>query len=123
MNNETGIEDLDLPRPVARSTDPDTSHAAADSVSDETIRTSYMRILGVLNNEDRTDEEIAQILQGWPTLSGLRTRRCEMVRLGLVTWSGEKRTLKSGRKARVWAITDLGRQILSYAAKYASANQ
>jgi hypothetical protein len=36
------------------------------------------------------------------SLSGLRTRRSELVKKGLVEWTGDYETLNTGRRARIW---------------------
>ena len=88
----------------ARNTDPDTSHMAAVSVHH--IRASQQLILRALEaHGPGTDEDI----YGWlklegrkVSLSGARTRRSELVRLGFVEDSGEKKMLPSRRLAIVW---------------------
>ena len=72
----------------------------------EGIRASQRMILGALESHGPgTDEDI----YGWLkleghkiSLSGARTRRSELVRLGFVTDSGEKKMLPSRRLAIVW---------------------
>lgn len=92
------------PEAVARTTDPITSHLAAASVTG--IRASQRMILGALQRHGPgTDEDIYEWLrlEGHKiSLSGARTRRSELVRLGLVRDSGEKRRLHSGRLSIVW---------------------
>jgi len=91
-------------RAVARNTDPETSHMAAASVTG--IRASQRMILGALRRHGPgTDEDI----YGWLrleghkiSLSGARTRRSELVSLGYVEDSGEKKRLPSRRLAIVW---------------------
>ena len=91
----------------ARATDPETSHAAAASVGD--VRTSQMYVYSVLKAFGPcTDEELVDIYEHLPNVdpqspSGLRTRRAELVRLGLVEYTGEKRAISTGRMARIWA--------------------
>lgn len=100
---------------MARTTDPETSHMAAASVSD--LRHSQYLVLKVLRklpSRGMTDEELqAEYLfhrRQRPALflaqseSGIRTRRSELVRLGLVEFAGERRRMDSGRMARVWRI-------------------
>lgn len=98
----------------ARRTDPDTSHAAAASVSD--IRQSQYAVLKVLRKRSAqgfTDEELVaayEVFAGgnraypYQSTSGIRTRRSELVRLGLVEDSGVKRVMTTGRMARVWRV-------------------
>ncbi len=94
---------------VARRTDPQTSHTAADSV--QALRDSQQRVLKVLQDDgDGTDEDIAswyassERLLGWPqqSPSGLRTRRSELVDAGFVFDTGRRKTLPSGRESIVW---------------------
>ncbi|ADL71023.1 hypothetical protein SEQ_HALENA_58 [Mycobacterium phage Halena] len=96
----------------ARRTDPATSHAAAASINPKKLRQSQQAILKVMGRfrNGATDQDIARYygFSGWAeTLpqspSGLRTRRAELVDLGLVVDSGERKRLPSGRKAIVWA--------------------
>lgn len=89
-------------RTSARTTDPETSHQAAASVHN----ISYVQrtVLSVLRVEPMTDEMLVHIVN-YRTLmspSGIRTRRAELVALGLVRDSGERAILKTGRKAIVW---------------------
>lgn len=92
------------PQAVARHTDPETSHAAAASVTG--IRASQRMILGALQRHGSgTDEDIYEWLRNEGhkiSLSGARTRRSELVRLKLVRDSGERRMLMSRRMAIVW---------------------
>lgn len=101
-------------RAVARRTDPDTSHDAADSVSRQDILLTQRRILQLLAEYGTsTDEDIAQTWRwGLVSPSGLRTRRSELVARGLVFWTGEKDKMRTGRMARVWGITSAGRHAL-----------
>jgi len=89
---------------VARATDPLTSHEAAASVGD--VRESQRMVLMMLNAVGPgTDEALVEHAGkvGYPiSPSGLRTRRSELVRLGLVEDSGERERLASGRRAIVW---------------------
>lgn len=93
----------------ARSTDPETSHAAARSVKD--LRSSQADVLVVLRRMvPMTDEELVETYQDLArsgfvrsqSPSGIRTRRSELVELGLVEDSGQRETLRSGRRAIVW---------------------
>ena len=86
----------------ARRTDPETSHAAAESVRN--LRMSQSYVLSILREVGPMTDEC---LQGWidPKVmspSGIRTRRSELVKLGKVEWSGEKVPMSTGRMARVW---------------------
>jgi hypothetical protein len=99
-------------RAVARTGDPETSHEAADSVPRERIRLTQERVLALLDDlGDQTDEDLAANWR-WDLVSpsGLRTRRAEVTARGLVTWSGGKVRMRTGRMARVWTITAAGRE-------------
>lgn len=92
--------------PFARLTDPATSHEAAESVSNVSETQKY--ILKALNHP-RTDPDLAEAylnLKGAPkaSLSGIRSRRAELVAKGLVKDTGDRVKLESGRRAIVWAV-------------------
>ena len=94
--------------PHARTTDPATSHDAAESVMDVT-RTQF--IIRALLTSPATDEELVKrYLENQPhsngvipkaSPSGIRSRRAELYKLGLVVPVGYSLT-ESGRKAIVW---------------------
>ena len=82
---------------------------AAASVGD--IRLSQAAVLRVLQQlGESTDEELVfaypayQRTWGLPTQSssGIRTRRAELVRAGLVEHTGGRRPISTGRLARIW---------------------
>lgn len=90
--------------PRARRTDPKTSHDAAESVQDVTATQDY--VLRALR-KPRTDVELLEAYRNFKRApraseSGLRTRRSELVRQGLVRDSGRRVVLESGRAAIVW---------------------
>lgn len=95
----------------ARSTDPETSHAAASSVTRDTRSETQRALVRLLRRYGpMTDAEIAEryyiATKHAPACSpsGLRTRRSELVRDGHVVDTGKRRTLTSGRKAIVWGL-------------------
>lgn len=98
-------------QPRARVTDPSTSHSAAASVLNVT-ETQYA-ILLLLDETALTDAELVEAYhQAWfrdPELfprasdSGIRSRRAELVALGLVRDTGQRRLTPSGRRAIVWS--------------------
>jgi hypothetical protein len=94
------------PRAHARRTDPETSKAAADRVSG--IRESQQYILGLFRKfGPMTDERLVlRVADQGPHVrfspSGIRTRRSELVTLGLVKFTGRRETISTGREARVW---------------------
>lgn len=88
----------------ARNTDPLTSHLAGASVGDVTKTQQY--ILRALRRS-RTDVELVEAYNSLKTApraseSGIRSRRAELVRKGLVMDTGRRVRLDSGRYAIVW---------------------
>lgn len=100
--------------PATRSTSPETSHAAARSVADlRPKQHAVLQLLGLYGAVGLTDEQLAVAYDAhhdaerYPrqSPSGLRSRRAELVAAGLVEWTGEHRTMTTGRLARVWRAT------------------
>lgn len=119
---------LPLIDPHARTSDPSTSHIAADSTNKVKIRELHRWWLGHLdfvwrdpnqinqlnfNSEPRgyfaTDEGARRFYDG-PKVSdsGFRTRRAELRRAGLVVDSGLRFQISTGRHAIAWKLTPLG---------------
>ena len=94
------------PRARARRTDPRTSHQAAASVT--RIRESQRFVLGILQKYGpMVDEGLimhanTQQAGRRMSVSGIRTRRSELVRLGLVRDTGKRARLPSGRLSILW---------------------
>jgi len=89
--------------PLARATDPQTSHDAAASLSNITdLQREIVQVFKL--REHFTDEELVGTFYGYASPSGVRTRRKELVDLGLLKDSGERRVLLSGRKGIVWTL-------------------
>ena len=90
----------------ARSTDPSTSHEAAASVED--LRESQTRVLAfIARHGPITDEDLARVVRGEQfaiSPSGLRTRRSELVHLGLVRDSGKRTLTNAGRRTILWEV-------------------
>jgi hypothetical protein len=91
--------------PKARRTDPQTSHDAAKSV--DRVTNTQLYILQALRRP-RTDVQLIEAYRAigkapQASESGIRTRRSELVRKGLVVDAGIKQALPSGRMAIVWA--------------------
>lgn len=93
----------------ARKTDPETSHEAAKSVSNTAL--VKKAILMILDLGPKSDEEIltyytvASEGTGFPnaTEQSLRSRRNELVREGLVAFTGEFGKTSNNRRTRLWA--------------------
>lgn len=92
--------------PHARTTDPQTSHEAAESVKNLTETQEY--ILKALVRP-RTDVDLLDAYRNLKfapiaSESGIRSRRAELVAAGLIVDSGERRKTPSGRNAIVWKL-------------------
>jgi hypothetical protein len=100
---EAAIEE---PRAHARWTDPETSHDAAASLDPITLTSIQAKVLDVLQTRGpRPDVELVILYHaryGSAGESTIRTRRRELVDLGLVRDTGERVVLQSGRHAIVW---------------------
>jgi hypothetical protein len=105
--------------PVARRTDPPTSHAAAASarVGAGVIRAHVLEALRLASRSPRlhglTDDELLAEFErrNWPgTPSGIRTRRRELVDADppQVIDTGTTRKTATGRSAIVWAARPEG---------------
>lgn len=97
----------------ARGTDPWTSHAAADSLSEEKLRDTQAAVLacfkefGSMHHEKLVDVYAYNfVARSWPlqSVSGLRTRTSELVDGNLLRNSGNTVKLSSGRSSIVWAV-------------------
>jgi hypothetical protein len=104
--------------PNARSTDPETSREAADSVHEPTM--VQQRIHDILETEavvndnwiGLTDDELykaykhSALVRGWvlPTPQSVRSRRNELVAAGRVVHSGSYGFTQSGRRSRKWTV-------------------
>lgn len=102
---------LRMLQPRARTGDRATSHTAADSVLRMTDkRQAVLRCFQVYGPQ--TDEGLVSNYTVWvpcsghpeQSESGLRTRRAELVRMGLLRDSGRTATLASGRQGTVWEV-------------------
>jgi len=107
--------------PLARSTDPATSHNAArlvDKMKAADIQEEILRIVSARVFRDKvlegssaplvgfTDEELVEgLVPGSVSPSGVRTRRNELVRGGWLRDSGYRRRTRSGREAIIWTLT------------------
>jgi predicted ArsR family transcriptional regulator len=97
------VSNRKLRLPKARPTDPETSWAAARSITDEQVSRSQRIVYAVLQSRGpMTDEELVSLVAMSP--SGTRTRRKELVEEGLVRDSGNRKFTKTGRQAVVWEV-------------------
>jgi predicted ArsR family transcriptional regulator len=91
---------LDLFTPLARRTDPWTSHAAADSMKETAQAQRDMVERALMNAGPMTADEIDAYF-GWrPTPAGRRTSQLE--RADLIVKTGDRRPTRSGRPADVY---------------------
>jgi len=95
----------------ARKTDPATSHEAAASVTPEAMSETQKAIVNLLAIRDMTDDELfMRYFQGaelghWQhaSQSGVRSRRSELVKTGLVRAKGFSKT-KFNRPTTIWGV-------------------
>ena len=95
--------------PRARNTDPTTSHQAAASVATDTLTRTQALILEALRaHGPLTDEQlcqrIADVERKPVSVSGIRTRRSELVTAGRVIDTGRRQPTLTGRSAIVWSL-------------------
>ena len=95
--------------PRARNTDPTTSHNAAASVATDTVTRTQALILEALRaHGPLTDEQlcqrIADVERKPVSVSGIRTRRSELVTAGRVIDTGRRQPTLTGRSAIVWSL-------------------
>ena len=95
----------------ARNTDPETSHQAAKSLSVASVTDTQRAILKLLKRRSMNDEQLFDaFFQGaengsWKhaSMSGVRSRRSELERLGWVKDVGITKT-RFGRAAILWGV-------------------
>ncbi|QEA10828.1 hypothetical protein [Mycobacterium phage Weirdo19] len=117
MSAEPALFDYDgepTPEARARTSDPETSHAAAGSLTPDRIRASQQAVLVELGRHrfGLTDHELVEAYTDAAEVgrvpmqspSGIRSRRHELVDAGLVVDTGARIKLASGRNAIVWAV-------------------
>lgn len=92
----------------ARRTDPETSHAAAQLLNPTKLGDSQAQVLalfrryGFMNDAALVERAAAQNVRQSP--SGLRSRRAELVALGILRETSERKRLESGRLSIVWGL-------------------
>ena len=98
---------------IARTTDPSTSHAAAETIRATDMNGCRFGICQILvGGRMLTDAEILSVYHDnwnscdWPRQSdsGIRSRRAELVDEGLVIDSGERGITESGRSTVKWML-------------------
>lgn len=89
----------------ARSTDPDTSHEAANAMSDARItelQQAALDALKALGGSGTNDDIVEQSGVDWNTIT---PRMRPLLRKGLVSIEGKRRSTRTGRKQIIWALT------------------
>jgi hypothetical protein len=91
-------------QPRARRGDPDTSVDAAASVENlrRTQRRVYSLLIRPMTDEELVAEHIAAYGKNASSASGVRSRRAELVDLGLVVNAGIDGKTTGGRRCRRW---------------------
>lgn len=86
----------------ARNTDPGTSHAAARSQTPKKMTKLRHVVLDTFIRYGPMDDTVLVSRIAGYTPSGIRTRRSELVEMGLVEDTGIRVRLATGRLANVW---------------------
>jgi len=87
-------------QPQSRASDPETSDQGPCSLR---MTRNRSQVLLLLQQRERCDSELVAALSGQMSESGVRTRRKELVRMGLVEDTGRRRKGSTGRSHIVWA--------------------
>lgn len=106
MLTPTGqLEVRDRRRAHTRRSDPETSREAAATVEVRESQNQVMDVFGL--HEAMTDTDLilhAETMDIQQSPSGLRTRRRELVDLGMLYNTGQREILPSGRRSIVWGL-------------------
>lgn len=104
-------------RAAARSSDPDTSHEAAASLPPIVLRWLWECVLTLFYlRGPMRDEILTKLYRGFydlnlpPASSTVRSRRRELVKLGLIRKTGAKQKMSGSKRKRgsiVWGFTQL----------------
>jgi len=103
-------DQLDLFGAHARTTDPQTSHQAARTVN--VTRGQQIVLNEFLMYHHMTDEQLIEVLKirqgSCPDArlsdSGARSRRAELVAIGILKDTGHRTTTAAGRKTTIWGL-------------------
>ena len=90
----------------ARATDPDTSHLAAASVTEQARRDIHARVLAILAEGPASDFDLAARTERLATSVGVR--RKELCRMGLVRELDRNGISASGSPCIRWCLTEAG---------------
>ncbi len=105
-------DDLFMPwqKPTVRTTDPETSHEAAKTLSGK-AGTMRRALLQAFLYDSLTAEEAAEIC-GYTPADGPWKRVSDLKDARLIVETGETRKASTGRRQRVLCITPLGQEAL-----------
>ncbi len=103
--DSTDPAQLGMFEPRARTTDPQTSHEAAASMADAAGRQRAMVLLVLRDHGPQTADAVDAILEGegWKRTTAGR-RLPELMEIGQVERTDEKRLTRSKRRAHVWTL-------------------
>lgn len=111
------MTNIKIPAAAARATDPTTSQWAAETVRTRQQMYHLLNTLRILTKNEPcygyTDESIyAENIRRYnDTPQGLRSRRADAVKLGLVKMVDRKGFSPTGRPCKRWALTPKGHKI------------
>jgi len=107
---ETDRRTVSEPYPMSHRDDVDTSYEAAKSM-DEVAKSHRKSILQILSRDSNTTGLIHtdfDRIMGWDRVTA--ARRCtELLKMDMITRTGEKRKTPSNRNAYVYVVTEYGR--------------
>lgn len=100
--------------PLARTLDPETSHAAADGLNSETVTRQMAAVLELLTEEPRDDRELVDAYfnladeREWPhtEADSIRKRRSHLSKMTppRVVAEGRHRSRHTGKLVTVWKV-------------------
>lgn len=98
---------MNTSKAYARHSDPVTSHDAAESVTESTLRGSRQAVLSMLRRAPHgaTAEVLERVLPEYRP-QRVRTALVELERLGIVARTSETGYTSSGRKAQIWKAVE-----------------
>ncbi len=99
-------------QPGARRTDPETSHLAAASMSEERItalQTKVLRAMVKIGGRGINDEIVNATGEPWNTVT---PRMKPLERLGMIAGIGKRKSARTNRKQIEWEITDAGQRFV-----------
>lgn len=98
---------MNTDKAYARTSDPVTSHEAAESVTKSTLRGSRQAVLSAIRRspDGATAEALERVLPEYRP-QRVRTALVELERLGIVARAPETGYTSSGRKAQIWKAVE-----------------